>query len=335
MPVAQTLTTSDVTIVMPVRNGIKFAPKSLGKLLPLVKGIEFIIVDDGSTDGSFEFCESLCEENRNLLVLRNPGHGISEALNFGIQHASGSWIARFDIDDEYDSRRLEMQIDLVNKTKCILAFSDYSFYADGVRDVGFMPTAISNNAVKLSLISGRRSPHPAALFQKDMYLKAGGYLSEDSPAEDLSLWLRMQSLGAFASSDSELLKYRLAQTSITMQNRNLSIDRRKKLLKKHPIEIEIFNFSINHLNETFNKYNQSQKGHQRIVLHIVDIYLYAKTYKIKISWKKNLLMLKQLMSLPALFSSVTLLVDAIRRYNFRKAGKRKKIQNDEKAEACD
>jgi glycosyltransferase involved in cell wall biosynthesis len=315
---------------MPVRNGIKFAPKSLGALLPFVKEIEFIIVDDGSIDGSFEFCESLCKENSNLLVLKNPGHGISEALNYGIQHATGSWIARFDIDDAYDSRRLDRQIDLVNKTQCILAFSDYSFCADGVRDIGFMPAAMFSNSVKLSLISGRRTPHPAALFRKDMCLEAGGYLSEDSPAEDLSLWLRMQSLGAFASSDCELLKYRLAQTSITMQSRTLSVIKRRELLKKHPIDIQIFNFSINHLNETFSKYNESWKGKQRIVLHILDIYLYANTYKIKISWRNNLLMLKQLLSFPAIFSSVTLLVDAIRRYNFRKAGTGKSIKYDEK-----
>ncbi len=327
---SQTLTTSQVSIVMPVRNGIEFAPKSLSNLLPFVKGIEFIIVDDGSTDGSFEFCESLCKDNSNLKVLRNSGRGISEALNFGIQHATGSWIARFDIDDTYDSRRLDVQIDLVNKTQSILVFSDYSFYADGVCDVGFMPAAIFSNAVKLSLISGRRTPHPAALFRKDIYLEAGGYLSEDSPAEDLSLWLRMQSLGAFASSDCELLKYRLGQTSITMQSRTLSIIKRRELLKKYPIDIHVFNFSINNLDETFNKYNHSWKGKERIVLHILDIYLYASTYNIKISWRNKLLILKQLLSLPAIFYSVTLLVDAFRRYNFRKAGTVKSTQNDEK-----
>ena len=314
---AHVVKASDVTVVMPVRNGLQFAPRSLQRLLIIAKGMEVLIVDDGSTDGSFEYCKNFCAQLSNFIVFKNPGSGISQALDFGIKQASGTWIARVDIDDEYDSQRIFDQIDLVNQSQCILTFSDYSFHANGIRKMGCIPSGILSNPVKLSLISGRRTPHPSAFFRKDIYIKAGGYLPEDSPAEDLSLWLRMQTLGDFGSSNTELLRYRLAHSSTTMQLRTISSNKRRELLKKYPIGIEVFNESIKDLQSTLNSYKQIERNNERIILHILDIYLYARMYKIRIPLTTIIVILKHFTSIRCIFSGAQLFIRAFERSIFR------------------
>jgi len=316
--VVQLVKIDEVSAVIPIRNGMQFAPHTLKKLLSTTIGMEVLIIDDGSTDGSFEFCSAFCAENSNFTVLRNPGSGISQALNYGIQQARGKWIARFDIDDDYHSHRIEEQIKIVNKTQCDLVFSDYSFYANGILNIGSMASAIFSDPVKLSLISGRRTPHPAAFFRKQLYERVGGYLAEDSPAEDLSLWLRMHSSGTFASSPLELLKYRLADSSITMQNRSMSILKRKQLLQKYPIGTDVFDRSINNLKSTIDAYNSLQNGNLRLILHLFDIISYRIIYKTKIPHWIKVLILTKFLSFSGISIIIRLLFEALRRYNFRR-----------------
>lgn len=308
----------DVSLVIPIRNGIQFAPQFLRKLLTDTNGMEVVIIDDGSTDGSFEFCNRLCSENSDLIVLRNPGRGISEALNYGILKSKGEWIARFDIDDQYHFQRIEEQIKIVNKLHCDLVFSDYSFYANGILKIGSLASAVLSDPVKLSLISGRRAPHPVAFFRKELYERVGGYLPEDSPAEDLSLWLRMHSLGTFASSPIELLRYRLASSSVTMQNRSLSVLKRKQLLQRYPIGIDVFDRSINNLEKTIDAYKLLEKGNERLTLHLLDIVQYKNTYNTEIPIRTKVLMLRKLLSFSGILSIIRLLFHGLRRYYFRK-----------------
>jgi glycosyltransferase involved in cell wall biosynthesis len=316
--VVQLVTLEDVSVVIPIRNGMQFAPKFLRKLLTDANGIEVVIIDDGSTDGSFEFCNAFCSENSDLKVFRNPSRGISEALNYGILKSKGKWIARFDIDDQYHIQRIEEQINIVNKTHCDIVFSDYSFYANGILKMGSLASAVLSDPVKLSLISGRRTPHPVAFFRKELYERVGGYLTEDSPAEDLSLWLRMHSLGTFASSPIELLRYRLASSSVTIQNRSLSVLKRKQLLQRYPIGIDVFDRSINNLEKTIDAYNLLEKGSERLILHLLDLIQYKNTYNAKMPTRIKLLVLRKFLSLSGALSVIRLLFNGFRRYYFRK-----------------
>ena len=68
---------------------------------------EIVVVDDGSTDGSYEYVQGLNDSRVRLHRRNQPGPGGYAARNFGIEHASEEWIAFLDADDEWLPHHLE------------------------------------------------------------------------------------------------------------------------------------------------------------------------------------------------------------------------------------
>ena len=78
------------------------------------KDFEWIIVDDCSTDGSFEHIEGLAKDEPRIIVLQTPKNGGSAvARNIALKHASGRYITFLDSDDLLDSNYLECQLDFI------------------------------------------------------------------------------------------------------------------------------------------------------------------------------------------------------------------------------
>ena len=75
---------------------------------------EWIIVDDCSTDGSFEFIKGLTKNNSEITVLRTEKNsGTSVARNLGLKHATGRYITFLDSDDLLDPNYLECQLEFI------------------------------------------------------------------------------------------------------------------------------------------------------------------------------------------------------------------------------
>jgi glycosyltransferase involved in cell wall biosynthesis len=317
--VTQTIGIADISVLMPIKNGRKFLESSLIRILEMANEAEILLIDDGSYDGTFEYCQSFSEERTNLRVMRNPGNGICDALNFGIAASTRNWIARFDVDDEYAVNRLAEQIKVINTTNASLVFTGYVFFGDGTLPLGSIPGGVLDAPTKLSLITGRRTPHPSAVFSKEKCLKAGGYLSQDAPAEDLSLWLRMCSLGEFATTETDLLNYRLSASSTTLMNREISINQRKALLLKYPLNNEYFEEVLKNLDSILNRYSTMQSQPRRVVLLFLDIYKYSRFYGIRIPLSIFLKITGHMINVQNSREFLHLLLEARRRNNFRKS----------------
>lgn len=64
-----------------------------------LKGIEIIVVDDGSTDNSMRVLEQYEKQHNNLKVYRQQNAGVSAARNTGLQKANGEYVTFLDADD--------------------------------------------------------------------------------------------------------------------------------------------------------------------------------------------------------------------------------------------
>lgn len=99
-----------LSIVMPVCNVERYLPRAVDSILGCdMDGLELILVDDGSTDGSADICGWYAEQYDFVHVYRTDRVGPSAARNEGLKHASGSWAAFMDSDDmvhPYSYRRL-------------------------------------------------------------------------------------------------------------------------------------------------------------------------------------------------------------------------------------
>ena len=75
------------------------------------ENIEIIIVDDSSTDGSYELLERLYSSEPKISLFRNSiNMGYPASLNKGIKKSNGEFIAIFDDDDENKKYRISSQV---------------------------------------------------------------------------------------------------------------------------------------------------------------------------------------------------------------------------------
>lgn len=89
-----------VSIIVPLYNAEEHLKRCVGSLLDQTyRNIEILLVNDGSTDGSLELCEDFERKDRRVRVLTQENQGPASARNFGIDCATGDYIAFADADD--------------------------------------------------------------------------------------------------------------------------------------------------------------------------------------------------------------------------------------------
>lgn len=90
-----------VSIVVPVYNNVEYVERAIQSILRnTYRNIEVILVDDGSTDGSSQLCDSYAARDTRIQVIHQLNSGVSSARNAGIELSRGQYIMFVDSDDE-------------------------------------------------------------------------------------------------------------------------------------------------------------------------------------------------------------------------------------------
>jgi glycosyltransferase involved in cell wall biosynthesis len=99
-----------ISVIMPVYNTAPYLPAAIESILSQsFTDFEFLIIDDGSTDGSYEVCEKYAEQDERIKLSRNDKNmGISYTRNKLIELANSEYIAPQDSDDISLPHRLEL-----------------------------------------------------------------------------------------------------------------------------------------------------------------------------------------------------------------------------------
>ena len=88
------------SIIIPMYNSKEYIEQCIDSVLnQKYKYYEIIVIDDGSTDNSFEYVNNKYIFNKNIKIYRKNNSGVSDARNFGIEKSSGDWITFLDSDD--------------------------------------------------------------------------------------------------------------------------------------------------------------------------------------------------------------------------------------------
>ena len=91
------------SVIIPVYNAEPFIYKAIESLKnQTYTNIEVIIVDDGSTDNSYDKCKYLIENDHRFKLFHKQNGGVSSARNYGIKKSSGEYISFLDSDDYID-----------------------------------------------------------------------------------------------------------------------------------------------------------------------------------------------------------------------------------------
>lgn len=96
-----------LSIIIPVYNVEMYLRQCLETILRHNSEIQYILVNDGSTDDSLVIAEEFRKKYKNLSIINQENKGLSAARNSGIKNAVGDWLYFVDSDDYVDNKFIE------------------------------------------------------------------------------------------------------------------------------------------------------------------------------------------------------------------------------------
>ena len=124
-----------VTVTVPVYNGEATIKRCLESICTqMLKEIEIIVVNDGSTDNTLSEIEAIGDSRIKVISVKNGGQGL--ARNVGIDLARGEYLAFVDADDTIDKDMLEVMCAKADKSGAdVVECNMLDIFPDGTRRV--------------------------------------------------------------------------------------------------------------------------------------------------------------------------------------------------------
>lgn len=216
---------AEISVLMCVYNGEKYLSQSIDSILgQSFSDIEFVLVNDGSRDGSNEILSAYAQKDSRIILVNNRENvGIAASVTNGLQYCTGKYIARMDQDDISLPERFKVQhqyleahpeIDAVGTG---LIFIDENGMPTGKRHIS--PT--DSMIIRLQMYYNCVLHNPSVMMRSDYYQLYNERESEKDfvAADDYSFWLRKNTHHLYANIAEPYLYYRVHQGQ-TSRNKN-------------------------------------------------------------------------------------------------------------------
>ena len=212
-----------VSVIMPVYNSERYVGKTIESVLEQThRDFTFIAVNDGSTDGSAEILRRYAERDSRIIHVDQANQGPGPARNRGAEQAKTRWVFQIDADDLMHPDRIEHQLAFLQENPDVRVSSCFGYYIDDTgRRVGRITHDLTTRekfAWYLRTNEAIGIMNPGIVFDRDTFLKAGGYRDIDK-AQDIDLWNRITETGALLLVQPEfLVDMHIHRKSITGSN---------------------------------------------------------------------------------------------------------------------
>ena len=220
--------TPRISVLMPAYNSEKYIAAAIESILnQTFTDFEFIIINDGSTDDTAKIVDEYAKrDNRIKFVNNSKNKGLIGVLNEGLNLARGEYIARMDSDDISLPTRFERQIAYMElHPKCGVLGTWFQMFGNATNIVRH-PKRIN----LLNLLRDQHVGHPTVMIRKSVIDKYGFRYDPDyKHAEDFELWSRMVMITEIHNLPEILLRYRWADTNISVVHSQTQQDVAKRV----------------------------------------------------------------------------------------------------------
>ncbi len=211
-----------ISVLLPVHNGMPFLPAAVESILgQSLTDFELVLVNNGGDDGSLHYLTSLKDKRARLYDI--GGVGLIAALNFGLRHCRGKYLARMDADDISAPERLACQAEWLERHPQVGMVCTNVLKIDSAGLViGAESGEISNREALVEQLVYRRLAkpiiHPSVMLRAHLIKQIGGYRNYQA-AEDRDVWLRLSEWCDVYRMQQRLLHYRVSQRGISRSQR--------------------------------------------------------------------------------------------------------------------
>jgi glycosyltransferase involved in cell wall biosynthesis len=225
----------DISVILPIYNCKNYISECIDSVLnQTYKNFELIIIDDCSTDGTYELVSSI-KTPKIKLFKKEKNTGYTNSLNFGLSIATGKYVARMDGDDVCHLERFEKQINFMeNNPDIILCGTNYKILGSDE----IITNNYTHSLLMLDLIDKCPFAHPTIFMRTEVLRKYNlNYMSEYEPAEDYKMWTILSKYGKLANLDEILLYYRVHDNQTTFLNRKKQTEISNKISTEYISEL--------------------------------------------------------------------------------------------------
>jgi glycosyltransferase involved in cell wall biosynthesis len=201
-----------VTVLMPVYNGEKFLAEAIESVISQTyPNIEFLIIDDGSTDGTAAILRRYQAQDRRINLLCQSNQGLVASLNRGLAAARGIYLARMDADDVSSPSRFQQQVDFLEKhPKNILLGSAYELIDEHGSSIRVDRHPSNDTEIRWQMLFHNGFAHSAVMLNTNSLRQNHlMYDPEMEQAEDYELWSGLIQYGRCGNLDQPLVKRRI------------------------------------------------------------------------------------------------------------------------------
>jgi len=152
----------DVTIIIPTFNRLWCLPKAIESCRHSACQTEIIVIDDGSTDGTWEWLQ----QQKDVVVLRQVNWGKDWAVNAAFAQANGEYVRFLDSDDWLLAGAIDAQLALARKEGADVVVAGYEVYDEQENLIRKSPWVDCDDFIAQQLGECDSSHYSAYLFRR-------------------------------------------------------------------------------------------------------------------------------------------------------------------------
>lgn len=216
-----------ISVILPVYNVAPWIDECIESLKKqTLPGLEFIFVDDCSTDGSRDIIEAFAAEDPRVRILKNEGNqGSGPSRNAGIEAAKGEYYSFIDPDDMICDNYYELLYGKAIETGCDIIKGARVTFNDG-EDISNITTTKTesklNNRIRLllkrnwPLYNGFTYEHQSAIYKASLFMDENVRYGSSRVAQDVTFLLKVcYNTTSIAFQEEAIYYYRRREGAVT------------------------------------------------------------------------------------------------------------------------
>lgn len=210
----------EVSVIMPVFNSEEFVAEAIESILSQTfKAFEFIIIDDASTDTSWQIIKKYASEDKRIRAYRNSRNlKTTKTLNRGLRLSKGKYVVRMDADDWSYPERIAKQVEYMNKHLEVgVSGGAVKICNKNLKTINTRLYPLTDGDIRKKIFRYCPFAHPATIWRTKVVKGVGGYNENIPLTQDYELYFRIGRTSNFGNLDEVILNLRTHGSSSSLR----------------------------------------------------------------------------------------------------------------------